>query len=206
MDKVLPSLDEKSKAFLLQEKQTGKSLAVLRKSLDIAIFTFQDRVRPSAKRVVEEIKKSLDLKTYLLTGDHFESGQKVQKQLDIDHLYADLKPDDKLYHVSRLSDLGGLIMVGDGVNDAPALARASARWVAMGGIGSGSALDAADVVLLKDELLDLNWLISKSRKTRTIIKENLTIALSAIFLASIPALLGYVPFGWPLCFMKGGQC
>ena len=202
-DWVMPSLELEMKQLIDQERLLGKSLAVLKSDDNLAIFTFQDKIRSSAKTTIDEMKTSLGLKTYILTGDHLESGKKVQKALDIDHLFADLKPDDKLYHVSRLSDEGGLIMVGDGVNDAPALARASVG-IAMGGIGSGAALDAADVVLLKDQLLDLNWLIKKSRKTKQIIRENLTIALSAILLASTPALLGYVPLWLAVVLHEGG--
>ncbi len=200
---ILRSLAPETRNILDQERLEGKSLAVLKRGENLAIFTFQDRIRPSAKQVVQEMKSVLGLKTYILTGDHLESGKKVQQYLGIDQLFADLKPDDKLYHVSRLSDEEGLMMVGDGVNDAPALARASVG-IAMGGIGSGAALDAADVVLLKDELLDLNWLIKKSRKTKTIIKENLIIALSAILLASTPALLGYVPLWLAVVLHEGG--
>ena len=200
---IIPSLDLELKQLIDKERLLGKSLAVLKSNDNLAIFTFQDKIRSSAKAAINEMKTTLGLKTYILTGDHLESGKKVQKTLAIDHLFADLKPDDKLYHVSRLSDEGGLIMVGDGVNDAPALARASVG-IAMGGIGSGAALDAADVVLLKDQLLDLNWLIKKSRKTKQIIKENLTIALSAIILASTPALLGYVPLWLAVVLHEGG--
>jgi len=200
---ILPSLSEETKKIIESERQQGKSLAVLKTGDNLAIFTFQDRVRSSALQVIEKLKSDLHLKTYILTGDHPGSGKKVQQQLGIDHLFADLRPDDKLYHVSRLSDNDGLIMVGDGVNDAPALARASVG-VAMGGIGSGAALDAADVVLLKDELLDLTWLIEKSRKTKTVIRENLVIALSAIVLASTPALLGYVPLWLAVILHEGG--
>jgi heavy metal translocating P-type ATPase len=206
---LLPKLDRSKqkqlKEVVAREKREGRSIALLEVGGEMALFTFEDRLRPAAKTLIQELHDNLGLKTYLLTGDHMESGKKVQEKLGIHKVYANLRPEDKLYHVSRLSEDGGLMMVGDGINDAPALARATVG-IAMGKIGSGAALDAADAVLLKEDLLDINWLILKGQKTRTIVRQNLTIALSSIAIAAIPALLGFVPLWLAVVMHEGGTC
>ncbi len=111
-------------------------------------------------------------------------------------MYANLRPEDKLNHVTRLAQSRGLAMVGDGINDAPALARATVG-ICMGKVGSGTAIDAAEVVLLHDNLEYIDWLMHKAKQTKAIVRENLFIAIAAIIVASFPALFGLVPYGWP---------
>ena len=121
----------------------------------------------------------------------------------MDEIHSDLRPEDKLSKVAELSAQGGLAMVGDGINDAPALARATVG-ISMGRIGSATAVDASDVVLLNDDLDLLSWLFTKSRQTLRIVKQNLTLALGVIVLATLPALLGLVPFWAAVILHEGG--
>jgi P-type E1-E2 ATPase len=139
----------------------------------------------------------------MLTGDNRHNAEQVGKVLGLQEIYADLRPEDKLTKVAQLSELGGLAMVGDGINDAPALARASVG-ISMGKIGSATAVDASDVVLLNDDLYLLTFLFSKARQTLGIVQQNLTLALSVIGLASIPALLGLLPLWIAVIMHEGG--
>ncbi|HSX11716.1 MAG TPA: HAD-IC family P-type ATPase, partial [Chlamydiales bacterium] len=118
-------------------------------------------------------------------------------------VYANLRPEDKLDKVAQLSQTQGLAMVGDGINDAPALARATVG-ISMGRIGSATAVDASDVVLLNDDLHLLSWLFHKAKKTQRIVKQNLTLSLGVIALATTPALLGLVPLWLAVILHEGG--
>ena len=139
----------------------------------------------------------------MLTGDHVDIAHLVAKEVGIDEVYANLRPEDKLAKVTLLSKREGLIMIGDGVNDAPALARATVG-ISMGKIGSATAVDASDIVFLTDDLLQLDWVFRKSKKTLRIIKQNITLALIVILFATTPALLGLVPLWVAVILHEGG--
>jgi Zn2+/Cd2+-exporting ATPase len=139
----------------------------------------------------------------MLTGDHTENAHIVARTLKIATVHANLRPEDKLNKVAELSQKQGLIMVGDGINDAPSLAR-STVGISMGKIGSATAVDASDVVFLKDDLSLLDWLLKKSHKTVRIVKENLFLALGVILFATTPALLGYIPLWLAVILHEGG--
>lgn len=167
------------------------------------IFHFEDEIRKESAPSLTTLREDTGLKLVLLTGDHTENAHIVADALHIEEIYSNLRPEDKLKKVGELSQEGGLIMVGDGINDAPALARATVG-VSMGKIGSATAVDASDVVFLNDDLSLLPWLIEKSRKTLRIVKENLSLALAVIVLATTPALLGYIPLWLAVILHEGG--
>lgn len=166
------------------------------------LFRFADQLRGGVKPLLEKLKAK-GLKLFMLTGDHHESAKRVAEELGFDHYFADLKPEDKLYRVSRLSESGNTAMVGDGINDAPAMARAQVG-IAMGKVGSASAMEASDMVLLHDNLNLMNWLVAKARATRRIVLENLTLASMAIVIASTPALAGLIPLWLAVVLHEGG--
>jgi heavy metal translocating P-type ATPase len=163
------------------------------------LFQFADQMRPHVRKMIE----TLPLSAVMLTGDHIHSAEKVASALGIGEFYANLTPEDKLDKVAELSLTKGLAMVGDGINDAPALARATVG-ISMGRIGSAVAVDASDVVLLNDDLHLLGWLFKKSKKTQRIVKQNLTLALGVIVFATTPALLGLVPLWLAVILHEGG--
>lgn len=163
------------------------------------VFRFEDQIRPNMAKVL----RSLDLTPYMLTGDRKVNADSVGVALGLTHIYSELRPEDKLAKVAELSAEQNLAMVGDGINDAPALARATVG-ISLGRIGSATAVDASDVVLLNDDLSLLSWLFSHSKKTLHIVRQNITIALSVICLATIPALLGLIPLWIAVILHEGG--
>ncbi len=197
------SPEKKAELHRRMESLDEGILAALAVDGDVFLFRFSDQVRKNTKAMLEQIKTINGLKTIMLTGDNRRSAENVGKLLGLDEIHADLRPEDKLSKVAEFSALGGLAMVGDGINDAPALARATVG-ISMGKIGSATAVDASDVVLLNDDLDLLSWLFTKSRQTLRIVKQNLTLALGVIVLATIPALLGLVPLWAAVILHEGG--
>jgi heavy metal translocating P-type ATPase len=166
-------------------------------------FRFSDQIRNEMGPLIQKIKLENHLKPVILSGDKMENVRRVGQALGITDIYASLHPEDKLAKVESLSQQGGLAMVGDGINDAPALARATVG-ISMGRVGSATAVDASDVVLLNDDIHLLSWLFTKAHKTTTIVKQNITLALAVICLASIPALLGLLPLWAAVILHEGG--
>lgn len=182
-------------------KQEGNVMAVLLLGQEVYLFHFEDTIRTNIHETLQELKKRWQL--VMLTGDHFASAQKIANKLGIQQFHADLRPDDKLRLISQMEQEKGIVMVGDGINDAPALARATVG-IAMGKVGSATAVQAADVVLLQDNLELLVWLMDKASQTKRIVKQNLTLAFSVIFLATTPALLGWIPLWLAVVLHEGG--
>lgn len=139
----------------------------------------------------------------MVTGDHKQSALQVGSQAGIEEIYYDLRPEDKLSIITEICNQKPLAMVGDGINDAPALARAHVG-ISMGQIGSDTAIDASDIVLLQDDLSLLSWTFSKAQKTLRVVKQNLTLALAVILLATTPALLGFIPLWLAVILHEGG--
>jgi Cd2+/Zn2+-exporting ATPase len=151
-----------------------------------------DEVRDDAERAVASLKKS-GIKTAMLTGDRVEIAKETAELLRIDEFYAGLFPEDKLKCIEEMKGKNGLVaMVGDGVNDAPALA-ASDVGIAMGTAGVDVALESADIVLVKDELAQVPYLIRLSEKTMTIAKQNIAASLVIKLILGALGLMGLTP-------------
>jgi Cd2+/Zn2+-exporting ATPase len=189
----------------LKQKWEGKQsiAALLLIDAELFLFLFKDELRPSAKGCIEGLKKDARLKLLMLSGDRKSNALQIAKQLGLDDVAYELQPEDKLEKVSSLSKEGGLIMVGDGINDAPALARATVG-IALGKVGSATAIEASDVVLMNDDLFSLKWLLKKARQTLRIVKQNLSLALCVICFATTPALLGLIPLWLAVVLHEGG--
>lgn len=200
----LPFETEKEiQKWAAETKEKGQILAVLLIENEVFLFQFSDQIRKETAHLLQKMRQKNNLRPVMLTGDHVVNARTVGKFLGMEEIFADLRPEDKLAKVAELSQIGGLAMVGDGINDAPALARATVG-ISMGRIGSATAVDASDVVLLNDDLHLLSWLFSKSHQTKSIVKQNLTLALAVICLATIPALLGLVPLWAAVLMHEGG--
>ena len=183
-------------------KASGDLIAVMAFKGEIYLFRFQDTVRTGAKDTLTALKKR-GLKLVMLTGDHRFSAEKIAKEMHIDDFHAELKPEDKLQRVTAIAEKEPLAYVGDGINDAPALARATIG-ISMGKGGSQAAIEAADAVLLQDNIERLDWLFGKAKDTQRVVKQNLFIATLAILVAALPALLGYVPLWLAVVLHEGG--
>ncbi|MGK5594210.1 MAG: cation-translocating P-type ATPase [Parachlamydiaceae bacterium] len=180
----------------------GELIALLLIENALLIFRFQDALRSNVQPTLDRLKK-MGYRLLMLSGDHELSAKKIAQDTGIIEYYSQLKPEDKLQIISDLSRSENLAMVGDGINDAPALAR-STVGISMGKVGSGAAMDAADVVLLHDNIEKLDWLMEKAKATQRIVKQNLIFATMAIFAASIPALFGFVPLWIAVLIHEGG--
>jgi heavy metal translocating P-type ATPase len=154
---------------------------------------FADRVRPGAAEVVRTLHAQGLRRILLLSGDHAGIVNEVARAVGIDSAAGDLLPGDKLARVAQLSELEGpVLMVGDGSNDAPALARA-AVGVAMAGHGGGVTAEAADVLILNDELSRLAEAIAISRRTMRLARQSIWVGLSLSGVAMVFAAAGYLP-------------
>jgi heavy metal translocating P-type ATPase len=204
---ILPKLQSAQQKEELEERLSsleaqGELVALLLIDQELFIFRFQDRVRSEAKRTLLALRDD-NYRLMMLTGDHRESAKRIADQLGIQDVYANLKPEDKLRIVAEEAKQNGLAMVGDGINDAPALARATVG-ISMGKMGASAAIEASDVVLLQDHFERLDWLMRKAKATQTVVRQNLLIATCAIFAASIPALAGIVPLWLAVLLHEGG--
>ncbi|KAF3574239.1 hypothetical protein F2Q69_00062770 [Brassica cretica] len=176
-------------------------------SLDqkVTLIHLEDQPRPEVPKVIAELKSWGRLRIMMLTGDHESSAWRVANAVGIDEVYCNLKPEDKLNHVKNIStdSGGGLIMVGEGINDGPALAAATVGFV-LAQRASGTAIAVADVLLLRDNITGVPFCIAKSRQTTTLVKQNVAIALTLILLAALPSVLGYLPLWLTVLLHEGG--
>ena len=137
-----------------------------------------DEVKPDSKDAIAALKKLGITKTVMLTGDRREIGEAVGKELGLDEIHAELMPADKVTAVEKLiSENKTLAFVGDGINDAPVLARADVG-IAMGAMGSDAAIEAADIVLMDDKPSKLADAVKIARKTMSIVRQNIIFALA----------------------------
>lgn len=152
----------------------------------------RDDVRPEARELIEALRRR-GLSTLVLTGDRQSAADQLAKDLALDEIRAELKPDDKLTIITEFTARGEKVaMIGDGVNDAPSIAAAHVG-VAMGARGSDAALEQADVVLMHDRLENFLSAFELSRRARTVIRQNLTISLGVIVTLAVLAILEKIP-------------
>ena len=157
----------------------------------IGLITVSDIIRPNASEVIADLKDN-GIETIMLTGDNKMAARKVADEIGIQHVFSNLLPEDKLNILDTIRNkFGDVAMVGDGINDAPALARANIG-IAMGAAGSDVAIETADVALMQDDISKLPYLFSLSHKTMGIIKQNISLAIAVKLLCVILAVLGII--------------
>ena len=157
----------------------GRTVVVIGTSDHVCGFVgLADAVRPEARRSVQELRNAGIRHIVMLTGDNRGTAEQIAAQTGVDETRAELLPADKVAAVDELVHrYGAVAMVGDGVNDAPAMGRAT-LGIAMGAAGSDAAIEAADVALMSDDLSKLPWLIRHSTKTLRIVRQNIALSLS----------------------------
>ncbi len=169
-------------------------------------IVISDEIKDDAKQAIADLHKMGVRKTVMLTGDRTATGESVAKEIGIDEAHCELMPADKVSHVERLigerRKNGTLAFVGDGINDAPVLARAD-LGIAMGALGSDAAIEAADIVLMNDKPSSIATAIAISRKTHRIVNENIAFALIVKAIVLVLSALGKTTM-WAAVFADVG--
>ncbi|EIJ78384.1 cadmium efflux P-type ATPase [Bacillus methanolicus PB1] len=197
---IAPRIREEIRA--LQDQ--GKTVMVFGTNEEVqAIVAVADELRESSKDVIEKLHSLGIEKTIMLTGDNKGTAKAIGEQVGVSDIQAELLPQDKLEFIKKLrNDYGKVAMVGDGVNDAPALASATVG-VAMSGAGTDTALETADIALMGDDLRKLPFTVKLSRKTLAIIKQNIIFSIGVKLLALLLVIPGWLTL-WIAIFADMG--
>lgn len=198
-EEVIPGWSSRLLEKAQSLRESGKTVVYV--TLDeqpVGLIALADRVRPEAKASIRILREMGARKITMLTGDHYGVANVIAEELGIDDVYADLLPGQKADKIEELKKEGTVAMVGDGVNDAPALA-VSDLGIAMGAAGTDVALETADIVLMGDDLTRLPYLLWLSRKSGRVVWQNIIFSLAVIvlllfgvFLVELPLTLGVV--------------
>lgn len=176
----------------LKLEESGHSVIVVGNDSHVCgLIGIADALRPEAPAAVEALRKNGIEKIVMLTGDNEGTARAIGRLAGVDDLRYEMLPEDKVEAIRQLvKEYGAVAMVGDGVNDAPALATATLA-VAMGAAGSDAALETADIALMADDLSKLPWLIQHSRRTLGVIKQNIAFALGIKVVFIVLSLIGF---------------
>ncbi|WP_299112147.1 heavy metal translocating P-type ATPase [uncultured Winogradskyella sp.] len=169
----------------------------------IGLISVMDLPRETAAKTLQQLKDIGIKHMVMLTGDHQNVGDAIAKQIGLTEAKGNLLPEDKVSEVKKLiNDYGKMAMVGDGVNDAPAMALSTVS-IAMGAAGSDVALETADVALMSDKIENLPYLIGLSRQSKRIIKQNIFISLGVVAVLVPVTILGLTNIGLAVAFHEG---
>ena len=199
---VLVGNNKLMKQYHIDYKECQEVGTILYVAIDgkfVGTIVIADKIKQDAKKAVQDLKKNHIQKTVMLTGDKKAVAEAVAKKLEIDIVYAELLPDGKVEKVEELlkskTANGKLVFAGDGINDAPVLAL-SDIGVAMGGVGSDAAIEAADIVIMTDEPSKISKAIQIAKKTMRIVHENIYFAIIVKILVLILTAIGVVSMWW----------
>ncbi|SHE81000.1 Cd2+/Zn2+-exporting ATPase [Seinonella peptonophila] len=177
---MFSSLTDEIQETITKYEQQGQTVVLIGKEGHIyGLFALQDQIRPEAKMVISELRKR-GILTAMLTGDQHITAEAIAAEAGIDLVFSELLPDQKVACIEKLKALHGEVaMIGDGINDAPALAKAQVG-IAMGKHGSDITLETADIVLMNDNLAQISHAITMSHRLHRVVKQNLLFALAVI--------------------------
>ena len=197
-----PSLPDALRESVEKLKASGRTTMIVRRGETyLGVLGLMDTPREAAKNVIARLKELGVRRMIMLSGDNQQVANAVAKEVGIDEAQGDLMPDDKVEAIKRLSAQEGVAMVGDGVNDAPAMANATVG-IAMGAAGSDVALETADVALMADDLSHLPFAVGLSRQTSRIIRQNLWFSLGMVAFL-VPATVLGLQIGAAVLFHEG---
>ena len=179
VDGISP-LSNEAQAAVTRLRLAGRTLMVVRRDeRDLGVIGLLDTPRAAARTTLDALRGLGVSRMIMISGDHQKAAQAIASQVGLTEAWGDLMPEDKVDAIKRLRAEGKIAMVGDGVNDAPAMATATVG-IAMGAAGSDVALETADVALMSDDLSQLPFAVGLSRRTRGIILQNLVVSLGVV--------------------------
>ena len=170
----------------------GPSNWIVRGGKVLGCLMFDDSIRPEAGQAVEELRRLGVKRSVLLTGDREQAARTIQAQAGIDEVYYQLLPQEKLERVKLLRQGSQVLAVGDGINDALALAEADVG-IAMGAMGSDVAIQSADIALMNNDLENIPFVISLARMTKNTMYQNIGIAFSVSMFMMLLSAVGLIP-------------
>ena len=183
-------LDDETTAVVAQLRDQGRTLMVVRRGTrDLGVIGLLDTPRAAAGAALAALRALGVQRMIMISGDHQKAAQAIAEQVGLTEAWGDLMPEDKVDAIKKLRADGKIAMVGDGVNDAPAMATATVG-IAMGAAGSDVALETADVALMSDDLSQLPFTVGLSRQTRRIILQNLYVSLGVVAFLVPATILG----------------
>ncbi len=172
-----------------QEEEIGSHVYVARDGQYLGCIVVADQIKADSKAAIAKLKAGGIKKVIMLTGDKKENAYKIGNEVGIDTVHAELLPQDKVTKLEEALKNGKVAFVGDGINDAPVLARADVG-IAMGGVGSDAAIEASDIVLMTDELSSIADVMSIAKRTRKIVTQNIVFALGVKVIVLVLGILG----------------
>jgi Zn2+/Cd2+-exporting ATPase len=179
-------------ANINEHEKQGRTVVLIGEEEPWGLIAIADTVRDEAKHVVKKLKRAGVEKIVLLTGDNRQVAKKLGDDLGVDDIFPELLPQEKVDTIEKLKrEFSSVAMVGDGINDAPALATAN-LGIAMGAAGTDVALESADVLLMSDDLSRLPGVLREARRTRRVVRQNLTFAFVVMVTLMILALFGEI--------------
>lgn len=200
--KGIPPLSPEAQAAVEGFREKGRTTMIVRRAkLDLGVIGLLDTPREAAKQTLATLRALGITRMIMISGDHQRAAEAVAAEVGLDEAWGDLMPEQKVDAIKKLSAEGKVAMVGDGVNDAPAMASATVG-IAMGAAGSDVALETADVALMADDLSHLPFAVGLSRRTRSVIRQNVFVSLGVVAIL-VPATIFGLGIGPAVAMHEG---
>lgn len=198
----IPALGDAATAAIAQLRERGRTTMIVRKGEhDLGAIGLMDTPRAEAKIALKRLHDMGITRMIMISGDHQKVAEAIAAEVGLDEAWGDLMPEEKVAAIKKLAGEDKVAMVGDGVNDAPAMA-SSTVGIAMGAAGSDVALETADVALMADDLAHLPFAVGLSRRTRGIIRQNVFVSLGVVALL-VPATIFGLGIGPAVAMHEG---